>query len=233
VRSLLGLLLLLAGSAVPVLADPVQPPVHQTVALSGPGSVSIEGGGNVRSNVRVTGWSQDNVQVDVTTAPADRDKVNVFLDSSRSRVSLQVKGAGSGFFMSGGPSATVQIELHVPSASKVAIEVVTGSIGVANVNGPLVVSSVNGDVTVSGAGPVLKVETVNGKVNATVRSSDAAPRISIETVNGDVTLSVPKNFSTPVVTHTINGKIENSRSEGQGAGKASVSTVNGSITVRS
>lgn len=187
----------------PVRADQVD----ERRPAASDGLVEIE---NPAGSVRVIGWSKAEVAVAGTLGR----RAQLTFSGPPHRIHVEVAVAGN-------PHAThSDIEVHVPSGSRVSVESFASSITVSEVTGPVTAETVNGAVSVSGSVKEVSAESVNGAVDV----SGAPTRIHAGTVNGALTIRGARG---EVEANTVNGEL---RVVGGGpVTRAHLESVSGSI----
>src|SRR5262245_48336926 len=121
------LLLALAVLVLPriAFADPLPPSAESSSATTASPTVRVN---TVNGNARVIAWNRSEVKVTggTLTVSADRARAEVHAYSNN-------------------------VEVHVPSASRLDVHTVAGGVTVSDVAGAVRTTAVNGDVRVSGA----------------------------------------------------------------------------------
>jgi DUF4097 and DUF4098 domain-containing protein YvlB len=214
-------------AAMPALA---QQKVDERRPASKTEHVEIE---NAAGSIKVVGWNRDEITV---TGTLGRGAEGLEIDSRSGRTEISVA-------VSRNPHGVrSDLEIHVPSMSRVnidgfaaAIDVqeVAGSVAAETVNGSIRVAcdaqkieaqSVNGDVDVSGRSDRVHVESVNGRVG--VRGTVDA--LEATSVNGAVEVDVERVKT--ATFETVSGPL---RFEGSmvAGGSLDVSSVSGDVTL--
>jgi DUF4097 and DUF4098 domain-containing protein YvlB len=174
-----------------VLALPValaaQTSVDQKRSAAPDGSVSIQ---NFSGSVKVTGWPKAEVAVKGTLGAG----AELSLKGSDKDIAIEVEAQGNPMGVSS------EIEVFVPSASRVSVEGFNVTIAVAGVVGAVSAETVNGSITQSGAAKQVQLQLVNGAAEAT----GPAGRVQVEAVNGSVTA---RDASGELEASTVNGKL--------------------------
>jgi DUF4097 and DUF4098 domain-containing protein YvlB len=171
------------------------------------GVVEIE---NDAGSIKVIGW--DRAEVAVTGTLGVHAEGLDFTSNGR-RVSISVDTTN--------PHGTrSDLEIHVPSGSRIDIDSFGARIEVSGVSGSVNADTVNGSVTVSGTSREVTASSVNGAVTV----SGSPKRVHAEAVNGDVTVS---GASGEIEASTVNGQVTVS---GATFEKASLEAVSGGIS---
>jgi DUF4097 and DUF4098 domain-containing protein YvlB len=165
----MGTMVLAMALAAPALA---QQRVEERRPAAPDGTVEID---CPTGAVRVIGWDKNEVQVTGTLA---RDAGPLKIDASERRVKIEVEMANHPEKSRG------ELEIRVPSKSRLRVESFAGAITVSDVTGDIRAESVQGGIVVTGATGEINAETVNGGVEITGPSR----YVRAEAVNGAVTL---------------------------------------------
>jgi hypothetical protein len=120
---------------------------------------------------RVSGWDKAEIAVAGTL---DKDAQGIDIGDGEEHMRIKVKGS---------PNASVELDINVPSGSRLNIETFSAGVTVQRVAGRVAVKNVSGDVTVGGSGDV-SVESVSGAVKIS-----EARKVEVEAVNGPVNVS--------------------------------------------
>ncbi len=183
-RAALVLAAVLAGPAW-LAADT---PVDQKRPAAPHAKVSIE---NMAGSVKVTGWSQAEVQVKGTVGAG----AELSFDGPEQNLKVEVEAEH------GNPMGIKSdLEVFVPSGASVSVEGFSATISVAGVAGSVSAETVNGSITHSGPSKGVELQSVNGSIDVT----KAGGRIQAEAVNGAVTV---RDGSGELKASTVNGKL--------------------------
>jgi DUF4097 and DUF4098 domain-containing protein YvlB len=173
------------------LAHPValaaQTNVDQKRTAAPDAKVSIE---NFTGSVKVTGWPKAEVAVKGTLGAG----AELSMDGTDEAIGIEIEVEGIPM------GVTSDIEVFVPTASRVSIESFQATISVTGVTGTVSAETVNGSITQSGAAEDVQLQSVNGPVEATGPSG----RVHLEAVNGPVTV---RDASGTLEASTVNGKL--------------------------
>jgi putative adhesin len=147
---------------------------------------------NPAGSIRVTGW--------------DRNEVEVSGDLGAGASGLDFTGSGTrvriGVDTERNPHGVVSnLEIHVPSRSRLQIESFAGSITVQAVTGTVAAETVNGSIAITGRAHEIAAESVNGSVQV----AGASTHTKAESVNGSVTV---QGASGDLDASTVNGRLE-------------------------
>jgi DUF4097 and DUF4098 domain-containing protein YvlB len=165
-----------------------QTPVDQKRPAAPDAKVSIE---NMSGSVKVTGWSQAEVQVKGTVG--DGGELDFTGDEKQLHVEVEAEY--------GNPMGIKSdLEVFVPSGASVSIEGFQSTISVAGVTGSVSAETVNGSITQTGSAKGVELESVNGAIEVT----KATGRVQAEAVNGTVTV---RDASGDLKASTVNGKV--------------------------
>jgi DUF4097 and DUF4098 domain-containing protein YvlB len=156
---------------------------HKQAAANG--RVEIE---NAAGSIRVIGWAREEVAVKGKLGRG-AEGLQLTGGSQHTRIEIETSGDGHG--------VRSELEIHVPAASRVAIESFSADINVSEVSGDVRAESASGNVTISGAREV-EAEAVAGRIEI----SGATSRVRAESVNGPVTV---KGAGGDIEASTVNG----------------------------
>jgi DUF4097 and DUF4098 domain-containing protein YvlB len=175
-----------------VLAGPAwlaaDTPVDQKRPAAPDAKVSIE---NMSGSVKVTGWSQAEVQVKGTIG----EGAELSFDGPEQNLKIEVEAEH------GNPMGIKSdLEVSVPVGASVSIEGFTATISVAGVTGSITAETVNGSITQTGPAKGVDLQSMNGAIDVT----KAGGRIQAEAVNGTVTI---RDGSGDLEASTVNGKL--------------------------
>ena len=175
-----------------VLAGPAwlsaETPVDERRPAAPDAKVSIE---NMSGSVKVTGWSQAEVQVKGTVG----EGAELSFDGPEQNLKVEVEAEH------GNPmGARSDLEVFVPTGASVSIEGFQATISVAGVTGSISAETVNGSITQTGPAKGVELQSVNGAIDVT----KAGGRIQAEAVNGPVTI---RDGSGELEASTVNGKL--------------------------
>lgn len=193
--------------------------VDKTLAVKADGVVRID---NVRGRIEVQGWDRDEVMVKGTLD--DLTKSFTF-ETSGSTTTVKVetpdnlnRGNGS------------DLVIHVPSASRVRVELVSadltmqglhggvdgrtvsGEINARDLSGTLVIGSVSGRIEVTGAAGPVTFNSVSGDINA----QTDAEQLRITTVSGNADIRSDARLK-ELTMHSVSGDLDVSSDLADGA----------------
>lgn len=163
---------------------------EQTYALNSGARVEIE---QQSGNMRIVGWDQAEVRLRATTVDDSNVADRIRVDSGAHRLAIEVLSPGSWFAF--GRSATgVDLELMVPTGTRLGLETGSGDIWVENTFGPVSVEAGSGNLTLTGVGAV-SGETGSGdvrlnRVDGVVRLETGSGNATLNEVRGAVDLEV-------------------------------------------
>jgi DUF4097 and DUF4098 domain-containing protein YvlB len=181
--------------------------VEQRRPASPDGLVEIE---NASGSIRVIGWDQAEVMVKGTLGHGATG-LDLSGGARRTRVEVETEGNPHG--------VRSDIEVRVPSGSRVQIDGFQAEITVNGVKGGVRAETVNGAIAVSGPSKDVDIQSVNGAVEVT----GSGGRVHAESVNGRVTV---KDASGEVEASTVNGLLS---VIGGTFDRASLETVSGGL----
>jgi DUF4097 and DUF4098 domain-containing protein YvlB len=193
--------------------------VSETFAADPDGTISIE---LIAGSVRFVGWERDEVQI---TGRLGDDVEGLDIESTGKRTMIEVALIDS---VHGAHNANAELEIHVPSGSRVEAEAISADLEVESVRGRVSIESVSGKVRIRGdvteaevstvASSILvdsdtelrsgQFETVAGKIDFRGALSPNG-RFSFESMSGSVTLRLPTGTSAEFDVETFSGDIDN------------------------
>jgi DUF4097 and DUF4098 domain-containing protein YvlB len=170
--------------------------IDRTVSASPDGEVSIE---ILAGTISVVAWERAEVRISGTI---DDDHEELEIDVEGDEISIEVdfrdgehKNTGRG----------AEIEVMVPSGSRVEVEAISADITIEGVRGAVGVEAVSGNLKARGAMEEIDFECVSGDVS--VETSGALRRASVETVSGDIDLRGALSSRARVDLESVNGDI--------------------------
>jgi DUF4097 and DUF4098 domain-containing protein YvlB len=193
------------------------------------GRVSID---NTAGSTRVIGWDRPEITV---TGTLGRGAESVRFAGGAGRTDIEVETEGNPH------GVRSDLEIHVPSGSRVEVQSFSAEIPVTGVTGEVRAESVNGAISITGsdeveAQTVSAGVTVNGgsrvraeSVNGPVIIKGAKGSVEASTVNG--TLEVGGTTFESVRIEAVSGDVTFDGALASGA-DLSIETVSGSVTVR-
>ncbi len=214
-----------ALGAVPVLA---QTPVQDRRPASKDGRVEIE---NAAGSITVIGWDRAEVAVEGTMG---RGAESLSLTGTGRTTRIEVETSWNPHMVRS------DLEIHVPSGSRIEIESFAAQVKVDGVRGAVRANTVKGDVSVRGAAKEVEAETVSGSVeiaggptrirahavNGTVTLQGARGDVEASTVNGDLVLAGARCEACRL--ETVNGDVRFNGDLASGS-RLDVETVGGSV----
>jgi DUF4097 and DUF4098 domain-containing protein YvlB len=198
--------MILAPSAYAASGNNVTEEFHKTVPLNASGRVSLE---NVNGNVEITGWDKDEVQIDAVKSARDQQR----LDEAK----IEVEGSGDAVRIrtrypeghTNNNPASVHYTLHVPAGAQLAkINLVNGSLEIAQVRGEVHADLVNGKLKAHDLAARTDLSTVNGSSEVAFSSLANVNEVKISAVNGSINLVLPASPNADVSASTTNGTIK-------------------------
>jgi hypothetical protein len=215
VRYLPLLLALCVGQA---MADT---PINLTHAATPHARISVS---SVKGKVTITAWDRNEVQVSGTLGEGAAP-LAIEGDNGDLEIKVRAKGDGSGgwFNWHGDNSmGATTLDLHVPKAASLDVEVVSAPLGIDGMDGgEISVNTVSGRVRINARTPSLSVESVSG----TVQQSGHAERADLQTVSGDI---LAPALGSQADLQTVSGRIQASGGPWK---KFDLSTVSGDVQI--
>ena len=177
---------------------------------------------NVAGMVNVIAWDRNEVRVDGRLG--DGAKPLTITGSSND---LQIKvepSGGSGWFNWGGDSkmAPTTLELHVPRAASLDVDVVSAPLVIDGMaGGSIKVNTVSGKVRINARAPSLNVDSVSGGIELAGHAEHA----DLQTVSGGI---LAPSLGSNAKLQTISGRIQATGGPWQ---KLALSTVSGDVDI--
>lgn len=175
---------------------------------------------NVAGTVNVIAWDRNEVQV--TGRLGDGAKpLAITGDNGHLEIKVEPQG-GSGWFNWGGDSrmASTTLELHVPKAASLEVDVVSAPLVIDGMDGGSIeVNTVSGKARINARTPSLKVDSVSGGIE----QAGHAEQADLQTVSGDI---LAPSLGNRVELQTISGRIQATGGPWQ---KLTLSTVSGNV----
>ncbi|MDW2982666.1 DUF4097 family beta strand repeat-containing protein [Rhodanobacter sp. KK11] len=176
--------------------------------------------GNIAGTVSVNAWDRNEVQV--TGRLGDGAKPLAIAGSNGDlEIKVEPQG-GSGWFNWGGDSrmAPTTLELHVPRAASLDVNVVSAPLVIDGMDGGSIqINTVSGKARINARTPSLKVDSVSGNIEQAGHAEQAA----LQTVSGDI---LAPALGREVELQTISGRIQ---AHGGPWRKLTLSTVSGDV----
>ena len=198
--------MILAPSAYAVSGGNVTEEFHKTVPLNANGRVSLE---NVNGNVDITGWDKNEVQIDAVKSARDQQR----LDEAK----IEVEGSGDAVHVrtrypegrTNDNPASVHYMVHVPAGAQLdKINLVNGSLDVAQVHGEVTANLVNGKLRAHDLAARAELSTVNGSSEVSYRNLANVSQVKISAVNGNINLILPASTNADVSASSVSGNIK-------------------------
>ena len=180
--------------------------IEQRQSATPDGIVQID---NPAGSIRVIGWAKNEIQVIGNLGPG-ASGVNLSVRGRKAEISVDTMNPHG---------IKSDLEIHVPSGSRVEIDSFAAEISVEGVNGQVTAETVNGSIRISGGFQEAEASSVNGSIEV----SGNTKRLKVESVNGGVTV---KGASGEIEASTVNGQLSVS---GSAFDRASLETVSGSL----
>ena len=176
--------------------------------------------GNVAGTVNVTAWDRNEVQVSGRLGDGAKP---LAITGSNGNLEIRVEPqGGSGWFNWGGDSkmAPTTLELHVPRAASLDVNVVSAPLVIDGMDGGSIqVHTVSGKARINARTPSLKVHSVSGGIE----QAGHADRADLQTVSGEI---LAPALGPEVELQTISGRIQASGGPWR---KLTLSTVSGDV----
>jgi len=176
--------------------------------------------GNVAGTVNVTAWDRNEVQVSGRLGDGAKPLAITGTDGNL-QIRVEPQG-GSGWFNWRGDSkmAPTTLELHVPKAASLDVEVVSAPLVIDGMDGGSIqVNTVSGKARINARTPSLKVDSVSGGIE----QAGHAELAELQTVSGDI---LAPALGREVELQTISGRIQ---AHGGPWQKLTLSTVSGDV----
>lgn len=176
---------------------------------------------NVAGMVNVIAWDRNEVQVSGRLGEGTKP---LAITGSNGDLTIKVEpqGGSSGWFNWGGDNrmAATALELHVPKAASLDINVVSAPLVIDGIDGGSIeVNTVSGKARVNARTPSLKVDSVSGGIEL----AGFAEQAELQTVSGDI---LAPALGHDVKLQTISGRIQAAGGPWQ---KLTLSTVSGDV----
>jgi hypothetical protein len=181
----------------------------QAYSLEGVSTVRVE---NVNGNVTVRAWDRPYVRVTADQSGSMRalenTRIRVRLEGDLIRIETEtIHKHHFFFFVFHTPDlAHVDYELLLPSATKVHLSTVNGSVRAEGRAGPSVLDCVNGRIEVPDGRSEIRANSVNGRIWVHYSGRFADSRL--KTVNGSIDAEVPEDSSIRYRMESLNGHLE-------------------------
>lgn len=154
---------------------------------------------NLSGSVRVTGWNEDRIRV---TGTVGDDTEGLKIEGDRNAISIEVEIPDRhGRRSLGGRDYDADLEIWVPTGSRLSVETVSAWIEVSDLEGTLELESVSGKIEAGGRPQEAELSTVSGSI----RFTGSQTSISAESVSGSVRL---EGVAGRVEVSTVSGNIE-------------------------
>jgi hypothetical protein len=175
---------------------------------------------NIAGTVNVIAWDRNEVQVSGRLGDGAKP---LAITGSNSDLEIKVEPqGGSGWFNWGGDSkmAPTTLELHVPKAASLDVNVVSAPLLIDGMDGGSIqVNTVSGKARINARTPSLKVDSVSGGIEQAGHAEQAA----LQTVSGEI---LAPALGRDVELQTISGRIQ---ANGGPWRKLTLSTVSGDV----
>ncbi len=175
---------------------------------------------NIAGTVNVIAWDRNEVQV---RGQLGNGAKPLAITGSNTDMAIKVEPqGGSGWFNWKGDNnmAPTTLELHVPKAASLDIDVVSAPLVIDGMDGGNIeVNAVSGKARINARTPSLKVDSVSGGIELAGHAGQA----DLQTVSGDILAPV---LGSEVQLQTISGRIQ---ADGGPWKKLTLSTVSGNV----
>jgi putative adhesin len=250
------LVLLAAGSALPLASAAAQNEFHWKGSLAAGKSIEIKGvNGDVRA---VAGSGEVEVTAVKHARRSDPEDVKIEVVQHEDGVTIcavypsdgrrenECRAGEGGHMSTHDNDVQVDFTVRVPAGIKFIGKTVNGEVEAGNLASDVIAHTVNGGIRISTSGDA-EAETVNGSIVASLGRANWNDALEFTTVNGGITLNLPATVSTEVRASTVNGDIESDfplmvtgklgprrihGTIGTGGRQLALTTVNGSIRLR-
>jgi len=176
--------------------------------------------GNVAGSVNVIAWNRNEVQVSGRLGDGSKP---LAITGNRDRLEIKVEAqGGSGWFNWGSDSKMepTSLEVHVPKAASLDIDVVSAPLVVDGTDGgDIEINTVSGKVRINARTPSLEVNSVSGAIE----QAGHAARVELQTVSGEI---LAPALGQEAELQTISGRIQVAGGPWR---KLSASTVSGNL----
>jgi DUF4097 and DUF4098 domain-containing protein YvlB len=199
------LAMILAPSAQALNGNNLTEEFHKTVPLNASGRVSLE---NINGNVEITGWDKNEVEIDAVKSARDQQRMN--------EAKIEVEGSGDAVHIrtrypeghSTDNPASVHYTVHVPAGAQLdKINLVNGSLEVAQVRGEVNANLVNGKLKAHDLAGRAELSTVNGSSEVQYSTLANVSEVKVSAVNGSINLVLPASPNAEISASTMNGSI--------------------------
>jgi hypothetical protein len=232
---------------------------RKTISFREGGNISLE---NTNGRAVVKGWNRDEVKIyaEIKVKSGDRREAERFMEQVKITIRergdmLYIKpeyprrrGIDNVFGWLFGKSINISInfDIRIPYRSNLALDLVNGSVEVADVEGEAELESTNGGIKAWGLRGSVEAHTTNGSVSIAMDKLDNRGSNRIRTTNGGIKLTLPKYVEADLQASVTNGRIHTDfevevrgkitkrriRAEINGGGPLlDLHTVNGSISI--
>lgn len=245
-NKLASTLLIASAFSVSAIAEETKT-VEQTFNVSAAARFSLE---NVNGRVDIEQGQSGVIEVvAIATAKNDSDleRIEIEMEQEGNKVSVETKYKESGWGKRNG-SGSVEYKVKLPEGMSVTdVDLVNGSLSIANISGEISADLVNGSLTVEGLSGDGKFNSVNGSITLKYNDLANVDGIEADTVNGSIKVYLPDNADIKVDAETMHGSIKSDfnltakkslfsgkhmkGSVGSGNTSLSLDSVNGSIKV--
>jgi DUF4097 and DUF4098 domain-containing protein YvlB len=253
--SALGALLAVVNVTTKRSSQELKAEFHQTYPLAPGGRVALK---NISGDVKISGWSRDEVRVDAVKRAYSERKLNeaeIKVASDSGSISIETVYLSSDLSWTDHPErkldnpVVADYSLMVPHAAIVdSVQLTNGSLLIEGVTGALTASCTNGKLVAHGLANAARLSTVNNTLEAAFDRLDGSKPVWVESVNGRIHVSLPIDANGEVRAVTTHGRIvsnlglslrrQQSRSSlisgviGHGGERIQLTNVNGDITIR-
>jgi hypothetical protein len=170
---------------------------------------------NISGRIEIKGWDRDEVRLEL-----DEDRArSLDIDGKRQRIKIRSSGLRRGRLGWGAPGEGVDIDLYVPTQSRIKAMAVNGDIRSEGVDGTLDFHAANGQIEVRGSPREVRLETLN----SSIKVEGDARQVDARTLNGSIEL---RGVGGEVTVSTMSGSI---KVEGDALDRVDLKTLSGSI----
>lgn len=177
--------------------------------LAAPGAIQVDAGRN--GGIQVVGWDRNDVLVlaRIQTNGDDDAAARAIAAGIDVRVGQVIRADGPRSRRSNREGWSVSYEIHVPRATRLALEASNGGIRLEGLSGDVEASTTNGGISVIGGAGRVRGETTNGGLQLDLTGGSwSGDGVDLRTTNGGVTIRVPEGYSARLETGTVNGGMD-------------------------
>jgi len=217
--------------------------VEKSVEVNIASKISLEF--KYASNINVTGWDQDKVQVVASVTINDGESNDIYeIEVSKSGNDLVLSSnskelenhwrtirSGSNDCCNDCCQTTIDIEVKIPSALDLYVDTISGTITTTGLSGRLDLNTISGDVTLSPIEKSFHAKSISGDVELLVERNLNAD-FNAKTISGEIYFNLDfeyldkKNGLRQIVGQKVRGRLN------QGGEGWDLETISGNIYLR-